>query len=113
MREEIAAALDDLGGDGSIRLVTLTGAGGNFCAGGDLRSMGVKRLSEDEAGARMALMTGMVLELANFPAPTLALVDGFAVGAGCNLALACDLIIASDRAKFGQVFSKVGLIPDS
>lgn len=113
MREEITAALDDLGADGSIRLVALAGAGGNFCAGGDLRSMGAKRLSEDEARARMALMTSMVIKLANFPAPTLALVEGFAVGAGCNLALACDLIIASDRAKFGQVFSKVGLVPDS
>ena len=112
MREEIAAALDDLGGDSSVRLLAITGAGGNFCAGGDVKLMAAKRFSVEEARARMELMTGMVLKLANFPAPTLALVEGFAVGAGCNLALACDLIIASDRAKFGQVFSKVGLIPD-
>jgi 2-(1,2-epoxy-1,2-dihydrophenyl)acetyl-CoA isomerase len=57
-------------------------------------------------------MNRVILELVNFRAPTLARVDGFAVGAGCNLALACDLIIASDRARFGQVFSKIGLVPD-
>ena len=112
MREEVARVLDELAKDGSIRVVVLTGAGGNFCAGGDLKMLGAKRLSPAEANERMELLSAMVLKLVNFPAPTLALVDGFAVGAGCNLALACDLVIATDRARFGQSFAKVGLIPD-
>ena len=52
------------------------------------------------------------MRLVEFPRPVIAMVDGFAVGAGCNLALCCDLIIASDRAKFGEVFAKIGLVPD-
>ena len=112
MREEATRVLDELAGNESIRVLVLTGAGGNFCAGGDVKSMRERRLSKEEAKAQMELINAMVLKLANFPAPTLAVVDGFAVGAGCNLALACDLIIASERARFGQVFAKVGLIPD-
>jgi 2-(1,2-epoxy-1,2-dihydrophenyl)acetyl-CoA isomerase len=54
----------------------------------------------------------MVLRLVDFPKPTIAMVDGYAVGAGSNLALCCDLIVASDRAKFGELFWKIGLVPD-
>jgi 2-(1,2-epoxy-1,2-dihydrophenyl)acetyl-CoA isomerase len=54
----------------------------------------------------------MVLRLVDFPKPTLAMVDGYAVGAGSNLALCCDLIVASERAKFGELFWKIGLVPD-
>ena len=53
-----------------------------------------------------------MLRLVEFPKPTIAMVDGFAVGAGCNLALGCDLVVASDRAKFGEVFGRIGLVPD-
>jgi 2-(1,2-epoxy-1,2-dihydrophenyl)acetyl-CoA isomerase len=52
------------------------------------------------------------MRIVDFPRPVIAMVDGFAVGAGCNLALCCDLIVASDRAKFGEVFAKIGLVPD-
>jgi len=52
------------------------------------------------------------VRLVNFPRPTLAMVEGVAVGAGCNLALACDLVVASEDAKFGEVFAKIGLVPD-
>jgi 2-(1,2-epoxy-1,2-dihydrophenyl)acetyl-CoA isomerase len=58
------------------------------------------------------LLNRFVLRLFHFPKPTLAMVDGFAVGAGCNVALGCDLVIASDRARFGEVFLKIGLVPD-
>src|SRR5207249_7819360 len=50
--------------------------------------------------------------LVDFPRPTIAMVDGFAVGAGTNLALCCDLVVASDRARFGELFNKIGLAPD-
>lgn len=53
-----------------------------------------------------------MVRLADFPRPTIARVDGFAVGAGCNLALCCDLIVASDRARLGEVFGRIGLVPD-
>lgn len=112
MREEIAAALDEMEADDAVRVLILTGAGEHFCAGGDIKSMQAKRHTAVDGRARVQLLNRMVLRLVNFPKPTLAMVDGFAVGAGFNLALGCDLIIASDRARFGQVFSKLGLVPD-
>ena len=112
MREEIVAALDEMEADESTRVVIVTGAGEHFCAGGDVKTMQAKRHTAAEGRARVQLLNRMVLRLVNFPKPTLAMVDGYAVGAGFNLALGCDLIVASDRARFGQVFSKIGLVPD-
>jgi 2-(1,2-epoxy-1,2-dihydrophenyl)acetyl-CoA isomerase len=112
MREEIETALRELAAEESLRVLVVTGAGGHFCAGGDVRSMQAKRHTAAEGRARVEAMNRVILELVNFRAPTLAQVDGFAVGAGCNLALACDLIVASERARFGQVFAKIGLVPD-
>src|SRR5919108_409958 len=65
-----------------------------------------------EGRARVTALNALVMRLVEFPRPVIAMVDGFAVGAGCNLALCCDLVIASDRAKFGEVFAKIGLVPD-
>ena len=62
--------------------------------------------------ARVVALNQLVMRLVEFPRPVIAMVDGFAVGAGCNLALCCDVIVASDRAKFGEVFAKIGLVPD-
>ena len=112
MREEIVAALDELEADESTRVLIVTGAGQHFCSGGDVKTMQAKRHTAAEGRSRVELLNRMVLRVVNFPKPTLAMVDGFAVGAGFNLALACDLIVASDRARFGQVFSKIGLVPD-
>lgn len=111
-RDEIETALRELGGDESVRVLVVTGAGGHFCAGGDVKAMQARRFTAAEGRARVESMNRVILELVNFRAPTLAQVDGFAVGAGCNLALACDLIVASDRARFGEVFQKIGLAPD-
>lgn len=112
MREEIVAALDEVEADESTRVLVVTGSGQHFCAGGDVKTMQAKRQTAAEGRARVELLNRMVLRLVNFPKPTLAMVDGYAVGAGFNLALCCDLIVASDRARFGQVFSKIGLVPD-
>ncbi|MBI4590037.1 MAG: enoyl-CoA hydratase [Candidatus Rokubacteria bacterium] len=112
MREEIVAALDEVEADELARVLIVTGAGEHFCAGGDVKSMQAKSHTAAEGRARVESLNRMVLRLTHFPKPTLAMVDGFAVGAGFNLALACDLIVASDRARFGQVFSKIGLVPD-
>ena len=112
MRRELVAALDEIESDPSARVVVLTGAGGHFCSGGDVKTMRDKRLTAAEGRARVELLNRMVLRLVEFPRPTLAMVDGYAVGAGSNLALCCDLIVASDRAKFGELFWKIGLVPD-
>jgi len=112
MRRELLAALDEVEGDETARVLVLTGAGEHFCSGGDVKTMREKRSTAAEGRARVQLLNRMVLRLVDFPRPTIAMVDGFAVGAGSNLALCCDLIVASDRAKFGEVFWKIGLVPD-
>jgi 2-(1,2-epoxy-1,2-dihydrophenyl)acetyl-CoA isomerase len=112
MRRELLAALDDIEADAEARVLVLTGAGGHFCSGGDVKTMRAKRHTAAEGRGRVEALNRMVLRLVDFPRPTIAMVDGFAVGAGSNLALCCDLIVASDRAKFGEVFWKIGLVPD-
>ncbi|MBI3637071.1 MAG: enoyl-CoA hydratase [Candidatus Rokubacteria bacterium] len=112
MRREMLDALDEIDADADARVVIVTGAGGHFCAGGDVKSMREKRQTAAEGRARVQALNHLVLRLVEFPKPTIAMVDGFAVGAGCNLALGCDLVVASDRAKFGEVFGKIGLVPD-
>ena len=112
MRQEMLAALDEVEADDSVRVLILTGAGEHFCAGGDVKSMRERRQTAAEGRRRVQLLNTMVQRLVDFPRPTIAMVDGYAVGAGTNLALCCDLVIASDRAKFGELFNKIGLAPD-
>jgi 2-(1,2-epoxy-1,2-dihydrophenyl)acetyl-CoA isomerase len=111
MRRELLTALDEIEANPAARVVILTGAGGHFCAGGDVKNMRQRSTAAD-GQVRVGLLNRAVLRLVNFPLPTIAMVDGYAVGAGSNLALCCDLIVASDRAKFGEVFPKIGLVPD-
>jgi 2-(1,2-epoxy-1,2-dihydrophenyl)acetyl-CoA isomerase len=111
MREELVGAFDELEADETARAIVLTGAGGHFSAGGDVKTM-VKRHTAADGRARVEMLNRFVLRLFNFPKPTIAMVDGFAVGAGCNIALGCDIVLASDRARFGEVFAKIGLVPD-
>ena len=111
MREEMLGALDELERDPAVRVVLLTGAGGHFSAGGDVKSM-QKKHTAAEGRARVELLNRFVLRLFSFSKPSIAMVDGFAVGAGCNIALGCDMIVASDRARFGEVFLRIGLVPD-
>ena len=111
MRRELLTALDEIEASPTARVVILTGAGGHFCAGGDVKTMRTRHTAAEGRG-RVELLNRAVLRLANFPLPTIAMVDGYAVGAGSNLALCCDLIVASDRAKFGELFCKIGLAVD-
>ena len=112
MRQELLSAMDEVEADEAARVLILTGAGGHFCAGGDVKSMRERRLTAAEGRARVESLNRMVLRLVDFPRPTIAMVDGYAVGAGTNLALCCDLVVASDRARFGELFNKIGLVPD-
>jgi len=112
MRQELVAALDEVEADAAARVLILTGSGGHFCAGGDVKTMRQRRQTAAEGRARVQMLNTMVLRLVDFARPTIAMVDGYAVGAGTNLALCCDLVVASDRAKFGELFNKIGLVPD-
>jgi 2-(1,2-epoxy-1,2-dihydrophenyl)acetyl-CoA isomerase len=112
MREELEAALAGLETDPGVRVLVLRGAGEHFCAGGDVKFMQASRMSASEGQGRVEAINRAILALARFRTPTIAMVDGYAVGAGCNLALACDLVVAADRARFGEIFARIGLIPD-
>lgn len=115
MHAELRTALDAAAADASVRALILTGAGRGFCAGQDLNDPGMA------PGADGKVDIGAVIE-ANYkplaqriqamPVPVIAAVNGVAAGAGANLALGCDLVVAGRTASFIQAFSKIGLIPD-
>lgn len=90
------------------RVVVLTGAGEDFCAGADLTSDD----GDSHQLAKMAVVNDACLALQRCPVPTIARVDGVAVGAGMNMALGCDFVLASDRARFSEIFIKRGLSVD-
>lgn len=114
MREDLLAALREAEHDGSCRLVVVTGAGRAFCAGGDIDFMASLQKSGDAGAFRRLLDAGrdVVLQIATMPKPVIASINGVAAGAGCMLALACDYRIASDQAKIGATFVRIGLVPD-
>ena len=110
MREEVGTAFESFASDDEVRAVVLTGAGRAFCAGGDIKGWG--DLGDDGLKTLLTLAHRAVRAITTLEKPVIAMVNGAAAGAGCNLALACDLIIASDKARFGETFVKVGLGPD-
>ncbi len=106
MVEEISAAIDLVAADDEIKVVVLTGAGDKaFVAGGDIGFM--QELTALEARAFARFGQGVLRKMENLPKPIIAAINGFCLGGGCELAMACDFSIASDRAKFGQ--PEVGL----
>jgi 2-(1,2-epoxy-1,2-dihydrophenyl)acetyl-CoA isomerase len=109
--EELLDALAAVDGAAAVRCVVLTGAGRAFCSGADLRG---HTPGETSLGALLrARYNRIITRLRTMEKPVIAAVNGVAAGAGCNLALAADLRVASDRASFIEVFTRVGLIPDS
>ncbi len=104
-------ALDDCNSK-EVRAVYITGAGKGFCAGQDLAEV----TAEDAPGFNQILSehyNPLVIRLRNLARPVIAAVNGVAAGAGANLALCCDIVVASESASFIQAFSKIGLIPDT
>lgn len=107
-------ALARVGNDDQVRAVVVTGAGRAFCAGGDVNLLRKARESEDVGELEALLKTGrqIVLAIAKMPKPVVAAVNGPAAGAGANLALCCNVRVASELASFTQSFAKLGLFPD-
>ena len=108
----LQAKLDECASLQEVRAVHLSGAGKGFCAGQDLtevidpEGVGIEKLVAE-------YYNPIVTRLRNLPKPVLAVVNGVAAGAGANIALCCDVVIAAESASFVQAFSKIGLIPDS
>ena len=114
MRRDLAEALEHAGSDRSVRVVIITGAGRAFCAGGDIAFMAelMQRRNAEEFSRILGAGRRVILAIRQMTKPVIASINGPASGAGCNLALACDLRIASTDASFSQSFLKVGLHPD-
>lgn len=115
MHEEVRDALSQLTNNSDARVLVFTGAGRGFCAGQDLgdRAVAPGGQGVDLGDSIENYYKPLVLALRNLPMPVIAAVNGVAAGAGANIALACDLVIATKSASFVQAFSKLGLVPDS
>ena len=102
--------------ENGARAIVLTGSGRAFCAGGDLREMQEMASSAGRVEAffdePLQILNESILLIRQTPVPFIAAVNGVASGGGCNLALACDLVVAAESAKFNQAFIKIGLVPD-
>jgi 2-(1,2-epoxy-1,2-dihydrophenyl)acetyl-CoA isomerase len=115
LREDLHGAVLRATADSEVRAVVLTGAGKGFCSGGDVKVMNEAKEARAERPVldKVApLRDRTLLAIREAPQPFIAAVNGAAAGAGMNLALACDIRLASTAAKFGQTFVKRGLHPD-
>lgn len=114
MRQDVAAAVRELAHDASVRVLVLTGAGRAFCAGADIDYMKelLERGDTEDFTQLVEAGRAVVTTLRETPKPVIASVNGPAAGGGANLALACDIRIASEQASIGQTFSRIGLHPD-
>jgi 2-(1,2-epoxy-1,2-dihydrophenyl)acetyl-CoA isomerase len=114
MHAEVREALAGLPGT-AARVLVITGAGRGFCAGQDLsdRAVGPGAAAPDLSDSIEKNYKPLVLALRALPLPVIAAVNGVAAGAGANIALACDLVVAARSASFVQAFAKLGLVPDS
>lgn len=115
MHAEVRDALSLIKSDVSVRVMLLTGSGRGFCAGQDLsdRAVAPGQSAVDLGASIERNYVPLVLGLRALPMPVVCAVNGVAAGAGANIALACDIVIASKSASFIQAFAKIGLLPDS
>ena len=110
MADALVAALDAASADKSCRAVLLTGAGRGFCAGQDLTA--IAGAGPAEIAALLDRYHPAIRKMRELPLPVIAAVNGVAAGAGANLALACDIVLAARSAVFVQAFARIGLVPD-
>ena len=119
MHDALRNALDAAATDGGVRCVVLTGAGRAFCAGQDLADPSVapdptpSAAPKDLGHVISTYYAPLVARLRSMPVPVIAAVNGVAAGAGANIALCCDLVVAARSASFIQAFTKIGLVPDT
>jgi 2-(1,2-epoxy-1,2-dihydrophenyl)acetyl-CoA isomerase len=114
MQGELRDAFESAGTDDSVRAVLLTGAGRAFCAGQDLAEAAPPAgTTPPDFGEIVRGYNALILAVRRLEKPVVAAVNGVAAGAGANLALACDIVIAADNASFIQAFVKIGLVPDT
>ena len=110
MRQELHSVLDELAEDRQIRVITITGAGKAFCAGGDIKSW--EGITAPAGRDRVKKGSQVIKKIMEMEKPVIAGVNGAAVGAGLHIALACDIVIAGEKARFQETFVNLGLIPD-
>jgi enoyl-CoA hydratase/carnithine racemase len=111
MWDELLATFREIGLDRAARAVVLTGAGGDFCSGADLSGGGTAAPDRHQL-TTMRHIGDVALALHRLPQPTIAKIRGVAVGAGLNMALGCDLVVASSNARFSEIFARRGLSID-
>ena len=111
MWDELLATFREIGDRATDRVVVLTGAGGDFCSGADMSAVGEGE-HPPHALTTMRHVGDVCLALYRLPQPTIAKVRGVAVGAGMNLALLCDLVVADESARFSEIFARRGLSID-
>jgi 2-(1,2-epoxy-1,2-dihydrophenyl)acetyl-CoA isomerase len=112
MRRELPQVLQAVRDDDAVRAVVIHGAGGNFCAGGDLRAMSAAPRTAYQSRQRIHALHAWLPAWMNLEKPVIAAVDGAAFGGGFSLALMSDFVLATPRASFCQVFARIGLVPD-
>jgi enoyl-CoA hydratase len=105
---ELARVLDEFSSESADRALIITGAGGSFCSGGDVKAMAKMTSREAEDFAQKAHMVLRMMEA--IPKPIVAAVNGAALGAGSDLAISCDIVIASEKASFGDPSARMGII---
>jgi len=113
MLSEISDALSEIASDETLRVLVITGAGRGFCAGQDLRQAGSIGDGRAVRNVIERHYNPIIRQIRGLKMPVIAAVNGIAAGAGANLALACDLVVAAESASFVQAFCRIGLIPDA
>jgi 2-(1,2-epoxy-1,2-dihydrophenyl)acetyl-CoA isomerase len=109
---ELSALIGEIARDDSVGAVVLTGAGRGFCAGADVRAMDPDASPLKRRARHRWILRDILRPLIELEKPVIAAVNGAAVGAGFNIALACDILLASEKAVFSQIFARLALVPD-
>jgi 2-(1,2-epoxy-1,2-dihydrophenyl)acetyl-CoA isomerase len=113
IKEELLQAFRQAADDERVRVVVLTGVGKAFCSGQDLKSASQEMQGKSYSQTVREFYNPLIMQMKSMPKPVIARVNGIAAGAGCSLALACDLIVASEDAVFTELFVGIGLVMDS